>query len=92
LVAVLLRDGEGVGSEAAVNTANGGMERTVLRNRWERERRESRTRYRDSRLLRLLKDPVGRLVNPLLFCAEMGRVKGVKWPSTRRMVGRDAPR
>ena len=38
LVAVLLRDGEGVGSEAAVDTAHGGVERAELSDGWERGR------------------------------------------------------
>ena len=37
-VGVLLKDGEGVGSEAAVDTAHGGVERAELSDGWERER------------------------------------------------------
>ena len=93
LVVVLLRDGEGVGSEAAVDTAHGGVERAELSDRLERGagRGASRTRYRYCRLVRLLKDPSGMLVSRLWFCSGMGRLYGVKRPSTRRMAGWNAP-
>ena len=38
LVAALLREGEGVESEAAVDTAHGVVERAELSDGWERER------------------------------------------------------
>ena len=37
-ILVLLRDRKGVGSEAAVDTAHGGVERAELSDGWERER------------------------------------------------------